>query len=127
MTQRLDLYRCSICGNIIQIMHEGVGELVCCNQPMEKLVPHQIDEEKKEKHVPVFLNEYEIQVGSEQHPMVEEHYIDFIQSFSHDKKHVETKFLDPNEEPKMKLCSNSEHNCAIEYCNIHGLWKGEKQ
>ena len=52
--------------------------------------------------------------------------IEFIESFSQDKKHVEIKFLDINEEPKMKLCGNFDHNCAVEYCNIHGLWKGEK-
>jgi len=124
MTQRLELYRCEICGNIVQIMHEGAGELVCCGQTMKKLEPHGIEEEKNEKHVPVFINDNEIQVGSEPHPMIEEHYIEFIQAVSEDKKCVETKFLEPNEEPKMHFCSNK--NSALEYCNIHGLWKGNK-
>lgn len=126
MTQRLGLYRCGICGNIVQIMHEGEGELVCCGQAMTKLEPHTVEEEKNEKHVPVFIGENKIQVGSEPHPMIEEHYIEFIESFSPDKKHVEIRFLSPNEEPQMQLCSNSSHDCAIEYCNIHGLWKSKK-
>ncbi len=126
MTVRLELYRCEICGNIVQVMHEGADSLVCCGKPMIKLEPHGIEEEKKEKHVPIFTNENEIQVGSELHPMIEEHHIEFIQAISNDKKHIETKFLDIGEEPKMKLCNNESHNCSIEYCNIHGLWKGSK-
>ena len=65
MTEKLELYRCEICGNIVQIMHEGADALVCCGEPMKKEVPHGIEEEKKEKHVPVYLNENEIQVGSD--------------------------------------------------------------
>lgn len=126
MTERLELYKCNICGNIIQVMHSGAGELVCCNQPMEKLEPHTQKDEKQEKHVPYFTGFNEIQIGTELHPMLQEHHITFIQSYSADKKHVETKFLTQNEEPKMKLCSNIEHNSAIEYCNIHGLWVGYK-
>lgn len=122
MTERLELYRCEICGNIVQIMHEGANSLVCCGQPMVKLNPHSIEEEKKEKHVPVFKNKNLIQVGSEEHPMLEEHYIEFIQAISEDKKHIETKFLNAGEKPEMELCDIRNKNCAREYCNIHGLW-----
>ncbi len=124
MTQKLDFYRCSVCGNIVQVFHAGAGELVCCEKPMEKLVPFTQDQEKQEKHVPIFTGFNEIQVGSDLHPMTEEHHIEFIQCISPDKKHIETRFLDKTEEPKMKLCGNFEHNCALEYCNIHGLWEG---
>ncbi len=124
MTEHLSLYRCEVCGNIVQVMHSGDGELVCCQKPMIKLEPHGIEEEMKEKHVPVFVSGNKIQVGSVPHPMTPEHHIEFIESFSPDKKHVEIKFLSPNDEPVMTLCSNSQHNCTIEYCNIHGLWKG---
>ncbi|MBR1425586.1 desulfoferrodoxin FeS4 iron-binding domain-containing protein [bacterium] len=120
MTECLELYRCEICGNIVQVMHKGADALVCCGKPMDKLIQHGIEEEKQEKHVPVFLNEREIQVGSEPHPMLEEHHIEFIQAVSDDKKHVYTKFLDIADEPKMKL--NNDYKQAIEYCNIHGLW-----
>jgi len=124
MTQKLDFYRCSVCGNIVQVFHAGAGELVCCEKPMEKLVPFTQDQEKQEKHVPIFTGFNEIQVGSDLHPMTEEHHIEFIQCISPDKKYIETRFLDKTEEPKMKLCGNFEHNCALEYCNIHGLWEG---
>lgn len=123
MTEKLKLYRCEICGNIVQIMHEGADALVCCGEPMKKLIPHGIEEEKKEKHVPVFLNENEIQVGSEPHPMTQEHHIEFIQTVSDDKKHVYTKFLDINEFPKLKI--NNPYSNAQEYCNIHGLWSNK--
>ena len=126
MTERLMLHRCEICGNIVQVMHSGEGILYCCGQPMTQLQPHLKEEEKGEKHVPVFLSDNVIQVGSEMHPMIEEHYIEFIQSFSDDKTHVETKFLSPGQEPKMHLCTNENHIAALEYCNIHGLWLGEK-
>lgn len=126
MTEKLGLYRCTICGNIVQIMHSGDGELVCCEKPMEKLIPQKDDTDKHEKHVPIFTDFNEIQVGTELHPMTEEHHIEFIQCVSPDKKHVEIKFLEKLEEPKMKLCGNFEHNCTLEYCNIHGLWEGKR-
>ena len=86
MTERLMLHRCEICGNIVQVMHPGEGILYCCGQPMTQLQPHLKEEEKGEKHVPVFLSDNVIQVGSEMHPMIEDHYIEFIQSFSDDKR-----------------------------------------
>ena len=127
MTERLELYRCEICGNIVQVMHEGIGELVCCNQPMKKLEIHLKHEEMLgEKHIPVFVGDKEIQVGSIPHPMLPEHHIEFIECFSADKKHIEIKFLSPNEEPKMQLIKNENYAGAFEYCNIHGLWLGER-
>ncbi len=121
MTKKLELYRCEICGNIVQIMHEGMDALVCCGEPMNKIDSHGIEEEMKEKHVPAFLNEQEIQIGSEPHPMTPEHHIEFIQAMSEDKKHVYTKFLEITDEPKMKI--NNQYKKAREYCNIHGLWQ----
>lgn len=123
MTALLDFYRCSICGNIVQVLHSGADALVCCGEPMMKIKPHDISEEKKEKHVPVFLKEDEIQVGSELHPMTPEHHIEFIQTLSEDKKHVYTKFLEADEQPVMKI--NNKYNFAVEYCNLHGLWQSK--
>ncbi len=123
MTNKLELYRCEICGNIVQVLHEGADALVCCGKPMTKLESHKIEEEMQEKHVPVFVNENEIHVGSVLHPMIPEHHIEFIQTISDDKKHVYTKFLDIDEQPIMKL--NNKYNHAIEYCNIHGLWSNK--
>ena len=125
MTNHLELYRCEICGNIVQVMHTGAGELVCCGKPMTLLQPHTIADEKQEKHVPVFI-ENKIQVGSVPHPMTEEHHIEFIQTITDDKKTVKTKFLGVNESPEMTPNSTDNYTCALEYCNLHGLWQGNK-
>lgn len=126
MTELLDLYLCETCGNIIQVMHSSYGELVCCNKPMKKLTPQTITQEEslKEKHVPVF-NGTTIQVGSVIHPMNKEHHIEFIQIYSDDKKHTQTVFLSPEDTPKI-TSENNNYNHAVEYCNLHGLWLGDK-
>ena len=130
MTEKLQLYKCNICGNIIEVVHSGIGELVCCSMPMEQLQEHSPNEEMQEKHVPVVVMEGDnkiIRVGSIPHPMEKEHYIIFIEAISPDKKYLKRKFLMPNEEPKMEL----KHQChydkfiARELCNIHGLWSKE--
>ena len=121
MTQHLELYRCTICGNLVQVLQNGNGELVCCGQPMELLNAHTTAEEKQEKHVPVIENN-KVKIGSEPHPMINEHYIQFIQAMSDDNKEIHTKFLSPNEAPEMDIAENK-YSKAIEYCNIHGLWK----
>lgn len=126
MTQCLEFYRCEICGNIVQVLHQGVGELVCCGASMKLLSPATNDPEIGEKHVPVFKDDNKVVVGELLHPMTEEHHIEFIEAVSEDKKHVEINFLDLNDEPTMYLCNNQNHHCAYEYCNLHGLWKGEK-
>lgn len=125
MTNHLELYRCEICGNIVQIMHAGAGELVCCGKPMTLLKPYTKEDEKQEKHVPVFI-ENKIQVGSELHPMIEEHHIEFIQTYSDDKMTIKTHFLRVPDEPIMDFNANNEFTSALEYCNIHGLWQGKK-
>ena len=123
MTAHLELYKCEICGNIVQIMHPGFGELVCCGKPMTAIKAHLPEEEYKEKHVPYYVNAYEIQIGSVPHPMTPEHYIEFIQVVSEDKKHVETKFLNHNDQANMKTGENPQPQIAYEYCNLHGLWR----
>lgn len=121
MTNHLEFYRCKICGNIVQVMNSGNGELVCCGEPMDLLVPHSLNEEKQEKHVPVFSDD-KIKVGSELHPMLPEHYIMFIQAVSDDAKEIKTKFLSADELPEMSIETDN-YSKAYEYCNIHGLWK----
>ena len=125
MTNHLELYRCEICGNIVQVMHTGAGELVCCGKPMSLLKPYTLQDEKQEKHVPVFIDN-KIQVGSVPHPMTQEHHIEFIQAITDDKKTVRTKFLNVNENPEMTADTDSNYTCALEYCNLHGLWHGDK-
>ena len=124
MTNHLEFYRCEICGNIVQVMHTGAGELVCCGKPMTLLQPYTLADEKQEKHVPVFI-ENKIQVGSVLHPMLEEHHIEFIQAVSDDKKQFLTRFLDANDEPQITL-GETQYTSATEYCNLHGLWQGNK-
>ena len=127
--ERYELYRCDICGNMVEIRISGGGELVCCGKPMKKLEPKYHEEAVMEKHVPVIIKHDdkngEIRVGEILHPMTDEHYIMFIQAISEDKKYSGLKYLNPNEEPKM-LLDNLEHKIyAREFCNIHGLWEGK--
>lgn len=126
MTKKLELYKCEICGNIVEIVLAGEGELVCCGQPMNLLEEQSMqDEMLQEKHVPVIKMEEDniaIRVGSIQHPMTEEHYIQFIEAYSKDKRYVKRKYLFPNEEPVLKLKCNCKDTIARELCNIHGLW-----
>jgi len=126
MTEKLELYKCNICGNIVEVVIDGVGELVCCGQSMEKMEAKTFaDEMLQEKHIPI-LNTFdegvEVRVGSVLHPMTDEHYIQFIEAYSEDKKYIKRKYLSPNEEPVLKLKCNCADTVARELCNIHGLW-----
>ncbi len=130
MTEKLDLYKCNICGNFVEVVFSGEGELVCCGQPMEKLVAKKHTEEMlDEKHVPVLEkteNGYDIRVGSVIHPMEENHYITFIEAISNDKKYVKRKYLEPHEQPILNLKCSCDKVVAREFCNIHGLWIKEE-
>lgn len=127
--EKLDLYRCNICGNIIQALVVGGGELVCCDEPMEKLVAKTSEDAMLEKHVPIFTKsedgQNEIRIGEILHPMTNEHYIMFVEAISKDKNCLRLKFLHPGEEPRMILHNISDNLLAKEYCNIHGLWEGK--
>lgn len=127
MTKKLELYRCEMCGNLVEVVLEGVGELICCGEPM-KPVEAQKEETMAEKHVPVFEktedNGLLVKIGSVPHPMTEEHFIQFIEVCSKDKKYIKRKYLNPNEAAELKLkCLDIDSLTAIEFCNIHGLWE----
>ena len=126
MTERLEMYRCEICGNLVQVILEGDGELVCCGQPMLLLKPKNTENEGLEKHIPVFEiksdGKCEIRVGSTPHPMIPEHYIEFVETISGDKMHLYLEYLKPGMEPVIKVENN--YKSAVEFCNIHGLWEG---
>ena len=134
MTKKLEMYRCSICGNIAQVLKEGSGNLVCCGQEMELLVPQYEENELGEKHVPVIETESEgcetgmckraTKVKIKQHPMIQEHYIDFIEVYTKDKKEVRLKFFSPGEKPILDITDFYYDVNSLEYCNIHGLWRG---
>ena len=129
MTEILDFYKCNVCGNFVEVVLNGEGELVCCGQPMEKIVlKTQSEEMMGEKHVPVIEKNEEgitVKVGSVPHPMTEEHYIQFIEVNSPDKRYVKRKYLYPNEEPVLKLKCDCKDIIARELCNIHGVWSSQ--
>ena len=122
MTERLELHKCEVCGNTVQVILEGFGQLTCCGQPMLKMLPKTNDENFAEKHVPVF-NEteagLEIKVGSIPHPMENEHYIMFMEAISKDKNSMLLQYLYPNDEPKTVIRDIQEDENALEICNIH--------
>jgi superoxide reductase len=123
MTELKQVYRCNICGNIVEVLHTGVGELVCCGQPMELLTEKTVDI-GLEKHVPVIekLNgKIKVKVGSVPHPMEQKHYIEWIEIIVDGK--TCRKFLKPGDKPEAEFEITAEKIEAREYCNIHGLWK----
>lgn len=131
MTERLDLYRCNVCGNIVEVVISGVGELVCCGKPMELLQSKTNDSEFSEKHVPICSSKgeegQEIRVGSQLHPMVDEHYIQFIEVISEDKNKIYRQYYSPQDLPVMVIKDNFKVKKARDYCNIHELWENAFQ
>ena len=123
MAMQKQVYRCSICGNIIEVLHGGDGDLICCNQPMV-LMNEKTEDVGKEKHVPVIEKTekgIKVKIGSVPHPMEEKHYIEWIE-ISADGK-VCKKFLKPGDKPEAEFEINANNIEAREYCNIHLLWK----
>ncbi|MGD9972110.1 MAG: desulfoferrodoxin [Desulfatirhabdiaceae bacterium] len=123
MTAKLEVYKCDICGNIVEVLHEGGGELVCCGQPMKLLKENTVDA-AKEKHVPVIdkiQGGYTVKVGSVAHPMEEKHYIEWIELIADGKAY--RQFLKPGDTPQATFMIEAASVSAREYCNLHGLWK----
>lgn len=117
------IYRCPICGNIVEVLHVGGGELVCCGKPMV-LLSANTNDGATEKHVPVIEKTADsiiVKVGSIPHPMEEAHFIEFIEVIADDK--IYRKFLKPGEEPVAIFNFTADNIVAREYCNIHGLWQ----
>lgn len=128
MTEKLELYKCKVCGNMIQVIMDGAGELVCCGEPMELLTPKTHEEGKDEFHIPVYKVDdngfTSIQVGKELHPMTPEHHIVFIERISEDKTRMSLEYLDIKNEARMELQNSIGEETALDFCNIHGLWEG---
>ncbi len=123
--EKMQVYRCDICGNIVEILHVGKGELVCCGEPMKQLVENTVDA-AYEKHVPVLEKTsqgYLVKVGSAPHPMEEKHYIEWVELIVDGK--IMRKFLQPGDSPEAQFCVEeaADQVFAREYCNLHGLWK----
>lgn len=125
MTRRTEIYKCDICGNIVEVLHAGAGELVCCGKPMRNLIANTVDA-SKEKHVPVITKTaggLKVTVGSVPHPMEEKHYIEWIEVHADGK--ILRQFLKPGQAPEARFeaFASAEQLGAFEYCNLHGLWK----
>jgi superoxide reductase len=123
MTERLQVYKCEVCGNIVEVLHTGKGELVCCGQPMTLQVEGAVDA-AVEKHVPVVektASGIKVTIGSVPHPMQDDHYIEWAQLIVGDLSY--RIFLSPGGAPEALFEAPPETVSAREYCNLHGLWK----
>ena len=126
MAERLEVFKCEVCGHIIEVLHAGAGELVCCNQPM-KLMTENTTDAAQEKHVPVIEKTdsgWKVTVGSVAHPMTDDHYIEWIELVVGGVAYRE--FLNPGGEPSAEFCvEGTGPVTAREYCNLHGHWKAQ--
>ncbi len=123
MAERNQVYKCDLCGNIVEVLHGGAGQLVCCGQPMKHLAENTVDA-AREKHVPVVTKVdggYKVAVGSVAHPMEEKHYIEWIELIA--GATVLRRYLKPGEAPEATFTTDATEVTAREYCNLHGLWK----
>ncbi len=125
MTETLQVYKCEVCGNMVESIHSGGGTLTCCSQPMA-LTNENSTDAAQEKHVPVVEKVdggYKVTVGSVAHPMADDHYIEWIELIAGSKAH--RQFLNPGQAPEaVFLIPDEEGVSARAYCNLHGLWKG---
>ncbi len=123
MTKKNQVYKCALCGNIVEVLHTGAGELVCCGQPMDLMAENTVDA-AQEKHVPVIEkvdNGYRVAVGSVAHPMEEKHWIEWIELVADGI--VYRQDLKPGDAPEATFCVDAGTVSARAYCNLHGHWK----
>ena len=126
MTKQKQIYKCSVCGNIVEVVHPGEGELVCCGQPMQ-LLEEKSKDEGNEKHVPIIEKTkggVRVKVGSVAHPMDENHYIEWIEILADGRTYK--KFLQPGDKPEAEFLIGAKEIKARAYCNLHGLWQSEE-
>ncbi|TFG49243.1 MAG: desulfoferrodoxin [Candidatus Brocadiia bacterium] len=124
MAEKLQIYKCAVCGNIVEVLHGGAGQLVCCDEPMQKLDEKTADA-TKEKHVPVIEKipgGVKVKVGSVPHPMEEKHFIEWIEIIADGKAY--RQFLKHGDAPEAVFKIEAAQITAREFCNVHGLWKG---
>lgn len=124
MAEFRKIYKCEICGNIVEVLHSGLGTLNCCGKPMKELKENTVDA-AKEKHIPVVEkneNGTLIKVGAAEHPMLNEHFIEWIEVQTLSKTYI--KNLKPGEKPEAFFSIDEDIVAVKAYCNLHGLWKG---
>ncbi len=125
MAEKMGIYKCGKCGNIVQVLHGEEPPVMCCGQPMDRLVENTVDA-AKEKHVPVIekiQGGYVVKVGSVPHPMGNDHWIEWIELASEDNTFVQRQMLTPTDAPRAEFKTDAAKVVAREYCNLHGLWK----
>ena len=124
MVEKLQVYKCEVCGNIVELIHVGGGTLVCCDQNMT-LLEEKSQDEGNEKHLPVVESTdsgVKVKVGSVPHPMEQDHSIQWIEVITKEKAYRE--FLSPGNPPEAEFCVKKDEVTAVrELCNKHGLWK----
>ena len=125
MAERLQIYKCARCGIIVEVLHGGSGQMICCGEPMKHLIEQTADA-ATEKHVPVIEKiegGYKVKVGSVPHPMEPKHFIEWIELLADGRAY--RRFLEPGGAPEAVFNVHAESVSARELCNVHGLWKGE--
>jgi len=126
MTELKQIYKCNVCGNIVEVLHIGKGELVCCGEAMQ-LMQEKKEDMGQEKHLPVIekiADKVRVKVGSISHPMEEKHYIEWIELIADGKAY--RQFLKPADVPEATFYVKVEKITARAYCNLHGLWKKDE-
>ena len=125
MAQLLEVYKCNLCGNIVEVVHAGGGTLSCCGEDMVLLTENTVDA-AKEKHVPVIekvAGGFKVTIGSVAHPMEEKHYIEWIELVADGKAY--RQFLKPGEVAEAFFAVTASTVTARELCNLHGLWSAQ--
>ena len=125
MAERLQVYKCATCGNIVEVLTGGAGSLICCGKPMESLAAKTSDQ-GQEKHLPVveeFNGGIKVKIGSVPHPMEEKHYIEWIEVVTDGKAY--RQFLKPGEAPEAVFNIPAGNVTAREHCNMHGMWEAK--
>ncbi len=123
MSTRNDIYKCSVCGQMVEVINGTKPLMICCKQEMEKLTENTTDA-AVEKHIPVIEKiegGYRVFVGEVEHPMVEEHWIEWIELIAGDK--VYKQYFNSGQKPEAFFKIDEEEITARAYCNLHGLWK----
>lgn len=123
MTEKLQVYKCAVCGNVVEVLHAGAGELVCCGKPMNLMAENTTDA-AREKHVPVIEKTAEgflVKIGAAAHPMEEKHYIEFIELIAGGR--VFRQELKPGDAPEASFVTSAAEVSARAFCNLHGLWR----
>lgn len=128
MTSQHEVYKCPVCGNVVEVLWAGGGQLVCCNQPMNRQKDNFLDQ-GQEKHIPVVetlsdQSGVRVKVGSVEHPMTPEHYIEWVEIITEDQQRYK-KFFQPTDHPVAEFLTKSKVIQAKAYCNIHGLWQSQ--